>query len=284
MPLMLPIAPRLAPLTKSTFAGLLAASEHPNEVHAVFGRCTMPPSGDGEPFPSNAGYVIYVVDPDTTQNYGESFCRYYYNRELERWFEKHIPARELGTQLVLRGDDNCIGVYVAKSLIRNSEERSVCLAYADDGLPEIHPNGLPFDEDFIRRAIPALYRQQEDEFTDFDGEWKMNYGSSPAEGVFVLHGDKRLLAVIDRVRYPIDIKGANILEDAQAALVEITPEGDDKERGFKLQCIRVCLGDYQDHLRLELSEKRGVQLPVTIERRPFFWQRYLEGIKGPRER
>lgn len=93
-----------------------------------------------------------------------------------------------------------------------------------------------------------------------------------------------MLAVLDVNRYPFEIRGAPMLKDAEVALVEISPEGNDEERFYELRGIERSRRAFSDYLLLTLTAKHGIQLPHPIERRLFFWQTYLEGIPFPGSR
>lgn len=273
--LAIPIASRILPLTKATFNELLASSQQPGKVRGHFTAFIAPSSDERTTVTQNVGCLIHALDPDCTRTYGPRFNVFYYHHDLAEWIRRLCPKQDLGMPLELTGDEESLGVRLVPEFRPKVRDRSICLSYVRDGQPEVSWVKPPHDTDFLKRALPAVYHDQEREFTW--GEWFMNMASAPAEGIFILHGRERMLAVVDLDRHAVEVEGARILKEARALLIDISPHGDDESQ--RRENTRLVSEDdleyYIHHLQRTLTYQAGIQFPQPIERRWFFWQTYL---------
>lgn len=283
----IPIASRILPLTKRTFDGLLAASHHPGRVLGHFSAYSVPPpdeDADDAPAPvhtRHSGYLIHVLEPDHLRCYGPDFNTFYRHDGLTEWLRELCPGDDLGMPLELTENGDGLTARLIPEFRPRVRDLSLRVAYAPEGQEEIRWTKPPHDPDFLRRAMPALYRDQEREFTW--GEWYMKQASSPAPGVFILHGQERMLAVVDRDRYPQAIEKARLIEEARARLIDISPlgEGGDGRRAATWVINETDLEGYTGYLLRKLTLEAGLPLPQPLERRWFFWQTYLDGTRPP---
>jgi hypothetical protein len=281
----IPLASRILPLTKRNFDGLLAASHHPGKVLGHFVAYSVPPTDEEDEEPvgrRHSGYLINVQEPDHLRCYGPDFNTFYCHDSLTEWIRKLCPGHDLGMPLELTGDEECLSARLIPEFRPKIRDRSLCVAYASENQGETRWTKPPHDQDFVRRALPALYRDQEHEFTY--GEWSMNQASSPAAGIIILHGRERMLAAVDRDRYPQDVEGARSIKEARVLLIDISPSGCGGAGRYSALSLvsEMGLGDYTNHLLRKLAFEAGVPLPQPLERRWFFWQTYLDGAQHDR--
>lgn len=289
MTLSVPYATRIKPLTKTVFDGLLATSEIPGELRAQCARLLPPPSDDGAGAGENEGdimdrlhaasshgdFVLHPTEPNMVREYGEGFMTFYYHPALTEWMNGLARGMDLGLPLRITGDGDKLQAQSASDFHHEFKSRVFSAPYAPDDLPEIRWTKPAHDPRFLKRAIPALYRDQIREFTRPRGQWFMNMAASLNEGLFVLIGDEHLLIAADRDRYQDNAEKARVLEEGRTLLWEIKPE--------KYRRLEILDPDYFEQVVLTaVREQAGLSVPT--DRRLFFWQTYLEGVKRPGQR
>ncbi|MDQ7814394.1 MAG: hypothetical protein RDU25_01115 [Patescibacteria group bacterium] len=231
-----------------------------------------------------ANYLFVPNSPDVSREYGQWHMTFLHHPVFAVWMRELFGGFDASLQLELVNEG---GKLKGRSVSTNRtqlKDKAFDAPFASEAEAEIRWIKPPHDPAFLARAVPAVYRDQTDEFEGFHGAWRWQHASSPADGLFVLHGDIRMLAVLNMNRFPVDVNGAQILEDADAMLIDISPEGNGEERFHRIRDIQCSCRSYGNHLLLTLAAKYGIQLPQPIERRYFFWQTYLEGIQQPRFR
>ncbi|MFA5184924.1 MAG: hypothetical protein WC551_00345 [Patescibacteria group bacterium] len=274
MALSIPFATRILPLTKSAFRDLLATSQVEGKLRARCSKYMSPirdPGIDLEAKIHAAEFLLHPTAPDTAREFGPRFMTFFHHPELIAWIGVLSRGRDLSLMLELIGYEDKLDARIISEYHPEFRDLSFSTPYAAETEPEIRWTKPPHDPDFLRRAMPVLYHDQEMEFTSPHGEWFMNCAASSCDGVFILIGDSRILAVVDKDRYPVNGERVRVMEAARILLYDIPLQERDP---FDLRHDDELLGE---HVEVTLREKTGICVPR--EHRLFFWQTYLEGIK-----
>ncbi len=274
MALSIPFATRILPLTKPAFRDLLATSRAEGKLRAHCSKYMSPMRDlrvNLEERISSADFLLHPTEPDTASEFGPRFMTFFHHPELIAWIRNLTRGTDLSLKLELKGYADKLDARIISEYHPEFRDFGFSAPYAAETEAEIRWSEPPHDPDFLRRALPALYHDQEIEFTSPHGDWFMRCAASLCDGVFILIGDARVLAVVDKDRYPVNGDKVRVMEAARILLYDIPLQERDP---FDLRHDDELLGE---HVEVTLREKTGICVPR--ERRLFFWQTYLEGIK-----
>ncbi|MBI5654108.1 hypothetical protein HZC53_00420 [Candidatus Uhrbacteria bacterium] len=293
MALSIPSGSRLMPLTKERFEALVAKSETPGVLKAVCTKFLPPPimkavceagdkTGALRGATTRADFLLHPLEPDTAKRYGSGFITFYHHATLIEWLVDISGNHDFSLTLNLTADDDgfqarCTSEYHK----RLNDVRLGHIPFAGEDEPEISWDQTPHSPEFIARTLPVLFEEDEEEFTGVHGEWTWHWATTPCEGMFIMHGDQRMLAVYNPSRFPNRINGARILGN-NALAVDISPRGNEDEKARLMAEINRFPNLYRDHLVESLTGRYGFKLPAIIEERIFLWQRFLDASLTPK--